>query len=277
MQALFLPAALALVVAAVPNASRSDALEDLERRQQQLFLRVAPSVVLISTRTGIGTGFFVSEDGLILSNAHVVGEEKAVSVLLQDGRKLDGKVEALAPDGIDLALVRVPIANSKPLPIGGSSLQVGSWVASVGHGLGGAWTFTTGMVSNIYPLGTERPVFQTQIPLNPGNSGGPIVDRNGKVVGIATAGVSRSNDVNFALRADIALRVFPSLTTDCDCLVIQAPAGVSVFVDGVLAGKGPRVVVPVSASRTYRVQAASKEAIREIDVRWPEQRTLTIE
>lgn len=260
-----------------PGASRGDVLEDLERAQQQLFLRIAPSVVFIATAKSIGTGFFVSTDGLILSNAHVVGDANVVTVLLQDGRKVEGRIEARALDDVDLALVRIPVAGTRPLSIGGGSLQVGSWVASVGHGLGGAWTFTTGMVSNIYPLGADRPVFQTQIPLNPGSSGGPIVDRLGKVVGIVTAGIERSNDVNFALRADVALRVFPALSADCDCLVIRAPAGVPVFVDGNLAGKGPRVVVPASGTRVFRVQAALGGAMREYEVRWPAQRGLTIE
>ncbi len=277
MPSRFLPIALACVAMVAPASSRADAIEDLERQQQRLFLQVAPSVVFIATPSSLGTGFFVSNDGLILSNAHVVGEEKVVTVLLQDGRKVEGKVEAIAPDGLDLALVKVAVTGTRPLTISSGSLQVGSWVASIGHGLGGAWTFTTGMVSNIYPLGAERPVFQTQIPLNPGNSGGPVVDRHGKLVGVVTAGVERSNDVNFAIRADIALRVFPALATDCDCLVIQLPSGVPVFIDGTLAGKGPRIVVPTSERRTFRVQAALQGAMREYLVSWPDQRTLTIE
>ncbi|AKU92018.1 S1C family serine protease [Vulgatibacter incomptus] len=272
-------AALASVLTAsgVPTSSRGDALAELERQQQELFQLVAPSVVFISRGDALGSGFFVSDSGLILTNAHVVGKSKTVTVLLNDGARLQGEVVERAADDVDLALVQVGIRGTRPLPLGGGSLQVGSWVASVGHGLGGAWTFTTGMVSNIYPLGAERPVFQTQIPLNPGNSGGPVVDRAGRVVGIVTAGIEKSNNVNFAIRVELALQKLAGLAPFCNCLLIEIPAGTPVYVDGKLAGKGPRILVPASAPHRFRIQAVIGTAMRELEAAWPEERIIKLE
>lgn len=266
--------ALATLLAAAPAAADPDVLAVLEQQQQALFERIAPSVVFIARGDSIGSGFFVGADGLILTNAHVVGDSSDVTVVLHDGRRVAGKVEERAGDDVDLALVRVPLADAHALELGSESLQVGSWVGSVGHGLGGAWTFTTGMVSNIYPVDGDRPVFQTQIPLNPGNSGGPVFDRAGRVVGVVTAGITEATAINFALRIELAHRWLKGLARG---LVVEAPAGVPILVDGVQVGTGPRVVVPVAAPRRLRVQAVVGGALREHEIDWPATRTLVIE
>jgi hypothetical protein len=126
---------------------------------------------------------------------------------------------------------------------------VGSWVASVGHGRGGIWTFNVGIVSNIYPSGAARPVLQTQIPLNPGSSGGPVLDRDGRVVGVVTAGLSESNSINFAIKADVCQQALPELSMVAATLLIRAPAQVAVFVDGRHVGVGPEVLVPFAGER----------------------------
>jgi S1-C subfamily serine protease len=148
-------------------------------------------------------------------------------------------------------------------------------VASIGHGLGGIWTFTTGMVSNIYPDRGERPVFQTQIPLNPGNSGGPVLDRRGRVVGVVTAGIRDSNSINFAIRSDVAVRKLAKLQASCECLVILAPPDVPVFVDGELAGKRPRVAVPADA-RAYEVFAVVAGQMRKRIATFPKGREVDL-
>ena len=227
-----------LLVGARPReaapASPADPLETIERAEQALFRRIAPSVAFIADSRGFGSGFVVGADGLLLTNAHVVGEAKTVKVVLHDGRALVGKVLARAPDKLDLALVQVDARDLVPLELGGlADLKVGSFAASVGHGKGGIWTFNTGMVSNIYPAGdASRPVFQTQIPLNPGSSGGPVFDRFGRVVGVVTAGMTDSNSINFAIKIDVALASFPELAPACSaCLTVMAPAGVPVFLE----------------------------------------------
>jgi len=267
---------VALAALGAPSVARAgDALAELERQQVQLYEKVGPSVVFLSTTDSFGSGFFV-EPGLVLTNAHVVKDVRTVTVVIADGRRVEGRVAEKAAEDIDLALVRVPVTDVEPLPLDeGKELRVGSWVGSVGHGRGGIWSFVTGMVSNIYPSGAQRAIFQTQIPLNPGSSGGPIVDRRGRVVGVVTAAMKESNSMNFAIRADVALRVLSLLGAKCACVTVTAPADVNVFVDGTLVGKGPRVVFPAEA-RTYQVSALVKGAMKRVRVRYPTERAVSL-
>jgi S1-C subfamily serine protease len=257
-------------------AGALDALADLEVQQQSLFERVAPSVVFISRGDAFGSGFFVNAEGLILTNAHVVRGRQKVEVVLHDGRRVEGAVVELGENDTDVALVQVPLKGTPTMPQGGvSDVRVGSWVAAVGHGRGAVWTFNTGMVSNIYTDGAERPVFQTQIPLNPGNSGGPIVDRQGRVIGIVTAGITDASSINFGIGMEVARRALPRLATACNCLVVKAPAGVPIFVDGKMIGTGPRQVLPAE-SRTYEVFAVIDGQMRKVAVAFPAEREVDL-
>jgi S1-C subfamily serine protease len=270
-------AGAALVLGLYATVAAGEPLEELERAQQRLFEQVAPAVVYISSGDAFGSGFFVRQDGLILTNAHVVGKRDTVDVIRSDGQKLRGKVVERAPEELDLALVQVEVKGAPVLPLTGfSDLRVGSWVGSVGHGAGAIWTFNTGMVSNIYPVGAERPVFQTQIPLNPGNSGGPVFDRWGRVAGVVTASLKESQAINFAIQVDLAIRKLRGLAELCDCLVVTVPAGLPVFVDGKMVGTGPRVVVPVEP-RTHEVFVVVKGQMRRKQVSFPEQREVDLQ
>jgi S1-C subfamily serine protease len=225
-----------------------DPLLTLETRQQELFAKTAPGVVFISAGDSFGSGFFVNPRGLILTNAHVVGKKKVVDVVLHDGRRLPGNVVELGADATDLALVQVDQKDNPALPIVlAHDLKVGSWVASVGHGGGGIWSFNVGMISNIYAVAGERPIVQTQIPLHPGNSGGPIIDRQGRVVAVINRGKADSNAINFAILIGDAFERLSKLDAPCACLRITAPPKVPVFIDGQMVGAGPRVVAPLSA------------------------------
>jgi serine protease Do len=263
------------LIAFAPSPSRADGLADLERQQTQLYEKVGPSVVFLSTGEAFGSGFFV-EPGLVLTNAHVVRDVRSCTVVIADGRRVEGRVAEKAGDNIDLALVRVPVTDVPALPLDeGKELRVGSWVGSVGHGRGGIWSFVTGMVSNIYPSGSQRAIFQTQIPLNPGSSGGPIIDRRGRVVGVVTAAMKESNSMNFAIRADTALRMLSLLGAKCACVTVTAPPDANVFVDGALVGKGPRVVFPAEP-HTYEISALVGGAMKRVRVRYPSERTVTL-
>jgi len=246
-------------------------LTERQKFRERLFDRTAESVVFIVREDSMGSGFFVSNDGLALTNRHVVGDRDEVEVVLHSGEKRTAKVVERAEDDLDLALIRVPVESSEPLTLGGvENLQVGSWVASVGHGMGGVWTFTKGMVSNIYPSGKDRPVFQTQIPLNPGASGAPIIDAAGYVVGIVTSGLVDSNSINFAIRSDVAVRTFDRLHESCRCVVLEAPEGVPIFVDGETVGQGPKVVVSVGREQTLEVFAVIDGEMHETEISYPE-------
>jgi S1-C subfamily serine protease len=221
-------------------------LEQLEQEQQALFERVAPSVVFVATRDGFGSGFFVDREGLILTSAHVVDDDKTVDVILHDGRRLPGRVVELAKSDFDLALVKAQVSASVPLEFAPDAPRIGTWVAAIGHGLGGAWTYTSGMISNIYPLGRERPVFQTQIPVNPGNSGGPVFDRHGRVLGVVTASVTSASNMNFAIRVGKACDVLAAAAKLCRRLILRGPPGVPLFLDGKAVGNGPQLTIPIT-------------------------------
>jgi serine protease Do len=255
----------AVLLLALAARAFAGALDDLESAQEALYARIQPSVVLISDGNGFGSGFFVSANGLVLTNAHVVGKAKQVDVVTADGTKLRGEVVERGGDDVDLALVQVPLTRTPPLRFARGELRVGQWVGAVGHGMGGIWAFTTGMISNVYPVGDARPIFQTQIPLNPGNSGGPVFDKRGEVVGIVTAGIKEANSINLAIRSSVALSSLTKLGDRCECLVVEAPAGANVFVDDQAVGRGPRVVVPVAAGdHDVVVNAAGKLERRQV-------------
>jgi S1-C subfamily serine protease len=189
----------------------TDVVRALEAHYQELFRKLAPSVVIVSPGPSFGSGSFVHPDGLILTNAHVVHDNKKVDVVLFSGKHVEGKVVERAGRGVDLALVQVP-EKGPPLSLDGmTNLKVGSWVASCGNGAGGIWTFNVGIVTNIYRTKAEGRVFQTQIPLNPGSSGGPVVDRLGRIAGIVTAGILLSNSINFAISVEAALNHLKTL------------------------------------------------------------------
>lgn len=253
----------------------SGALADVEAEQRAIFEKVAPAVVFLTHGEGLGSGFFVSSHGDILTNAHVVEDYDDVEVVLHDGRQKRGVVvERYEP--MDLAIVTIDVDDSPAVELAPMDrVQVGDWVASVGHGAGAVWSFTFGMISNIYPDGDERPVFQTQIPLNPGNSGGPVVDRRGRVLGIVTFGIAGAENLNFAVPVEQAVFYLEELATRCDCLVVEAPDNIPIYVDDVMVGTGPRVVV-MAEEREYEVMAIIDGQRRAETIRWPETRTLTL-
>jgi serine protease Do len=274
MPRLLLLFALTLLAPPTPTAIERGAeqVADLEAWRQDLFERTAGSVVLISTKEGVGSGFFISEDGWILTAAHVVSNATTVDVVLRDGQRVTGKVEERAKNKLDFALVKVNLKGTKPLELAlTKSLKVGAWVGSIGHGTGGIWTFNTGMISNIYPVGSQKPVFQTDISLNPGNSGGPIFDRNGRVIGIVTAGIQSANNVNYGVKIDEALANLDLIGDHCQCWLFVAPKNVVMFLDGESVGTGPRVIVPAS-SGTHEVFAVIDGKMKKYSLRWPANR-----
>lgn len=236
-----------------PFIAGANSLKAIEDDQQELFKKIAPAVVFISSGKSFGSGFFISSRGLILTNAHVVGKSNTVTVVTNSGEKLNGKVIERGLASADVALVKVEKTDAVFLTIKEKTdIKVGSWVGSVGHGEGAIWTFNSGMISNIYPDGNDRPVFQTQIPLNPGNSGGPIFDYNGELVGIVTSGIAKSNSINFGIRIEYTIRYLEILAKKFGYIIIKAPEGVPVFIDGKVQGKGPLVAIP-GKKKTYEI------------------------
>jgi serine protease Do len=152
--------------------------------------RVSPAVVSITSRGGSGSGVIIREDGVILTNAHVVGNMAQVNVGLATGEQLVGQVLGRDP-GLDLAVVRVQAAGALPTaPLGDSDqLQVGQAAIAIGNPAGFERTVTAGIVSALnrtLGAGLEE-LIQTDAAINPGNSGGPLLDSTGRVIGINTA------------------------------------------------------------------------------------------
>jgi S1-C subfamily serine protease len=183
--------------------------------------RVRPAVLHLRTlgrgRGGTGSGFLCGGDGLALTNSHVVDGALGVEATFHDGRT--AVVDVLGSDpATDLALLRVPDADMAPLPLAESAaVRVGDFALAVGcpHGL--AHSVTAGIVSGLGralpgPGGqTMEDIIQTDAPLNPGNSGGPLLDVDGRVIGIATAIVPMAQGLCFAVPAATASVVLPEL------------------------------------------------------------------
>ena len=167
---------------------------------------------------GRGSGFIISRDGHILTNNHVVDEASSVRVTLSDGREFTAKVVGKDPK-TDLALIKIDGAGDLPvLPLGDSAaLQVGEPVMAIGNPFGLEQTVTTGIVSatgRLIGSGPYDDFIQTDASVNPGNSGGPLVNARGEAVGINSAIFSRTGGsigIGFAVPVNLAKFVVPQL------------------------------------------------------------------
>ena len=162
---------------------------------------------------GQGSGFIVSPDGIILTNAHVVKGATEVTVKLTDRREFRAKVLGADPK-TDVAVLRIDAKNLPVVQLGKvTDLRVGEWVLAIGSPFGFENTVTAGVVSakgRSLPDDSAVPFIQTDVPINPGNSGGPLFNARGEVVGINSQIYSRSGGyqgVSFAIPIDVATRV----------------------------------------------------------------------
>ncbi|MFN6571832.1 HhoA/HhoB/HtrA family serine endopeptidase [Dendronalium sp. ChiSLP03b] len=167
---------------------------------------------------GIGSGFITSADGLILTNAHVVAEADNVTVVLKDGRRLQGNVVGADPV-TDVAVVKIKATGLPIVKIGNSdNLLPGQWAIAIGNPLGLDNTVTQGVISatqrSIADLGvpTERVDFiQTDAAINPGNSGGPLLNAESEVIGMNTAMIRGAQGLGFAIPINTAQRIAAQL------------------------------------------------------------------
>jgi S1-C subfamily serine protease len=172
---------------------------------EEVVARAVDAVVLIEAGDSRGSGFFVTPDTLV-TNVHVVGRQSHVTIRRADGRTASARVTSTAP-GVDIAVLKVsPGDSSRTILSLGSGLnaRVGQDVLAIGSALGTLQsTVTRGIVSAVRRSG-EALLLQTDAAVNPGNSGGPLLDRRGVVVGITTMGYIDRQGLNFAVAIDHA-------------------------------------------------------------------------
>jgi serine protease Do len=168
---------------------------------------------------GEGSGFIVSSDGTILTNAHVVNGASEVTVRLTDRREYTAKVVGVDTKS-DVAVIRIPAKNLPTVKLGDTrNLKVGEWVVAIGAPFGFENSVTAGIVSakgRTLPDSGYVPFIQTDVPINPGNSGGPLFNMRGEVVGINSQIYTRSGGyqgVSFSIPIDVAMGVSTQLQT----------------------------------------------------------------
>ena len=168
----------------------------------------------------LGSGFIISSDGYILTNNHVVANASKVTVKLSDRRDYTAKVVGTDPS-YDIALLKIDAKNLPTVSIGDSNtLKAGQWVLAIGSPYGLSHTVTAGIVSAVgRSLGRDQPYvpfIQTDVPINRGNSGGPLFNLDGQVVGINSQIYSNSGGymgLSFAIPIDIAMNAVQQLKT----------------------------------------------------------------
>lgn len=259
--------------ATLPEQVEGEALDAYSRAVIRAVDTVGPAVVSVGMARraperlrrrrlpelrGAGSGVIITPDGYILTNSHVVRGADLIEVRLQDGRTLQAQIVGTDPHS-DLAVVRVTETGLPCAELGDSSkLRVGQLVVAIGNPLGFQATVTTGVVSALgRTLHTDtgrviENIIQTDAALNPGNSGGPLVDFRGQVVGINTAIIMGSQGICFAIPVNTAKWVASQLIREGR--VRRAYLGVS--------GQ----MVPVDRSLAIVHRLPSETAVRVVEV-----------
>jgi len=217
------------VVPSIPSGNSAGQQTQLEA----IYAAVLPGVVTVQTSNDLGSGIVYNGDGYIVTNAHVVGSETKVEVDFADGTKVYGNVVGTDQNS-DLAAIKVTVPASElhPLTLGDSSaLTIGETVSAIGDPLLLTGSMTTGIVSAVgrslpgnVQAGTTGSyyttgdIIQTDALVNPGNSGGPLINLNGQVVGIVWAqainnnsGVPAASGIGYAISINTVKRVVPQL------------------------------------------------------------------
>ena len=186
----------------------NDILAPMTRNLDQLINHIQRSLVMVHNgRHGVGTGIFWRLGGYILTNQHVLGRKKRVRVTLNDGSEVPARVLERAP-AIDLALLHIELPESPAALIADSrGVKVGQIVLAVGHPWGQRGVVTAGIISGLGSATTRRrgeeiPILRSDVTLAPGNSGGPLVNTTGGVIGINTMIVG--GDLGVAIPSHVA-------------------------------------------------------------------------
>ncbi len=196
--------------------------------------KVKPSVVAIntsvpgydpytgsSTQTGAGSGWIIREDGIIVTNNHVLENADTITVTLDDGRAFQVDLKTVATDPLtDLAILRIDAKNLPAVAVGDSrQLRLGDWVVAIGNSLDLGVSPSAGIIRSLrasVPVSAGQTLYNligTTAPINPGNSGGPLVNMAGEVVGITSAKISASGveGMGYAISSQDAMPIIQQL------------------------------------------------------------------
>lgn len=197
---------------AQPNFPEGDPIFDF-------FRRFAPLMPRAQESQSLGSGFIISSDGYIMTNAHVVDHADKITVRLTDKREFAARVIGV-DKRTDVALLKIEASNLPKVSLGNpEKLKVGEWVVAIGSPFGFDSSVTAGIVSakgRSLPQDNFVPFIQTDVAINPGNSGGPLFNMDGEVVGINSQIYTRSGGsmgLSFAIPIDVATQVTEQLRT----------------------------------------------------------------
>ncbi len=236
------------------------------------FKRMLPPQQQNRQQRGLGSGFILSSDGYVLTNAHVVKDAQTVTVKLSDKREFKAKVIGL-DTATDVAILKINANNLAPVKIGNpNQLKPGNWVVAIGSPFGLENTITQGIVSALsrnLPDDSAVPFIQSDVPVNPGNSGGPLINLRGEVVGINSQIYSKSGGymgISFAIPIDYAMRIADQLKTTGK--VVHGRLGIAIqpVTDDLAASFGLSSAKGALVNSVDSASAAEKAGIQVGDV-----------
>lgn len=216
------PAVVNISTSAIPKNIRGMRDPMLEMLEQMYGLRLGPQgrqgpQQQRPQQMGLGTGFIIREDGLIVTNNHVIAGADQITVQLSENTKETYEATLIGSDErTDIALIKITPKTKLPVAVLGSSstLEVGEWVAAFGNPFGHGHSMSKGIISSkgrdIAEI-NKIPLLQTDASINPGNSGGPLVNTKGQVIGVNSAIDARAQGIGFAIPIDEVKAILPSL------------------------------------------------------------------